>query len=193
MKRSYGIILSVIGFSVFAAAQFRRGGEAQAAFADIPQCRGAGYSVDHCRTAYDNALRVHRSRTRAFASRTECQTATDTTCVPLATPGRPDAPEQFGPAMSAFMLNPGGCDARTDRSCEGSSGGGSGGGGGAVGGGGSGQRKPAGEPLYEARSQPGSYRDATAFRGGSPGAPTIKSSTISRGGFGGFRGFSGRG
>lgn len=193
MKRSHGITLTVVGVSLLAASQFRRGAEAQVAYADIPECQRAGYSLGVCRTAYDNALRVHRARIRPFASRLDCQAATDTTCVPVTTPGRAAAPEQFAPAMSAFRVNPGGCDARTDRSCEESSGGSGGGGGssGYVGGGGGSKREPAGEPLYEARSRPGSYRDGASFRSGSPGAATIRSSTVSRGGFGGFRGFSG--
>lgn len=189
MKRSQTIVLTLMGASFFALQATRR--EPAVAFADISQCANVGNEIAACRRAYDDALAVHQAKAPRFSSRLECQAVTDTPCANLTLKGATALDAlSYAPIMSGFQLrrdddcrnqDPNRTDCRR-----------SGGGGGGYSGGGGGWARR-GDPLYESRTEPGSYRDVDSVRSGSSAgprsAPTIRTATVSRGGFGSFRGF----
>jgi uncharacterized protein YgiB involved in biofilm formation len=189
MKRSDKISLTLMGAAAVGWTLdlgFSDGGPV--AFSDISQCVNAGYGQATCRQAFDDALRLHLAGSPKFSSSASCQAATDTTCVAVQPRGGgPASALLYAPAFSAFKVRENNCRKDGERDCGGSGSGGSGGGGRAFG------RAAArqGDPLYEARSKPGSYREMGAFSEaakGRAGPPTLRSATVSRGGFGSFGG-----
>ncbi|GLK55942.1 uncharacterized protein YgiB involved in biofilm formation [Methylopila capsulata] len=192
MKRSNGIALGLMGAGAVALSVYRGPSEVVGGvFTDAAQCTRAGIPAEDCDSAQRTASIAHRARAPRYANRATCETEADTVCE--ASPAGTSAGaggETYSPAMGGFTLSKD-CDYYSV-GCAASESGTSGGGGGFA----TGMRtfRNTGQPVYESRRWRGSYRPVWAFvepgASGERGRASLKTETISRGGFGpAFGGF----
>ena len=189
MKRSKSVTLALMGSAaVVLAGCGEEPPPPQAVFSGIEQCIRAGNEVETCAAEYKEAVEQHATQAPRFASAQECEVGADSQCEPTRVQNADGSwSNVFVPLMAGYMIS----NAINNM------------------GGGRGYRST---PVYNSRAYSGQQRDLSALRGSgaatsavATGAsrsvgsttrpatralppPNVRTTTVSRGGFGGFGG-----
>lgn len=147
-------------------------------FSSPTECVEAGNLEALCRSAYEQALTEHMQSAPTFASIDECRAKIDVDqCISVSKPESDGSLRNvIVPMMAGYMIRN---SLKDDREDHGTTGGGHGYY--------SGGRYYRGDPIYRSSKEPGGYWSSSQLRTStSPSQhPNVRTTTISRGGFGG--------
>jgi Predicted integral membrane protein len=178
MKSSTALKLTLM---TGAAATLTLCSETQQTFSSVSDCIQAGNAESLCRQAYETALSEHMKTAPTFASEEECRAKLDIDrCVSVPKPGDGTLGNVIMPMMAGYMI---GQRQRENEENQGS----------ASGSGGSYHGSGFGMPLYRSRKSPDGYWTSTELKTSMLPShqPNVKTTTISRHGFGGHAFFGG--
>lgn len=165
-----------------AAATLALCSESQQTFSSVSDCVQAGNAEFFCRQAYETALSEHMKTAPTFTSEEECRAKLDIDrCVSVPKPGDGTLGNVIMPMMAGYMIDQSRRENEENQDSVSS--------GGSYHGGGSGR----GTPLYRSRRSPDGYWTSTELKTSMLPShqPNVKTTTISRHGFGGHAFFGG--